>query len=130
MKRKAILLGVAGLLLVGIASWTVVADSATQRAEVYIGRGYVVAGVALKEGKYIVTHDDAACQKGEPCTLFLRAPQRAGQEAIAKAHCAMEPGAKVEGFTLRSTSQPGGTSLVKSIQFPGSTEVHNLPSGS
>ena len=129
MKKKAILLGVAGLLLAGIASWTV-ADSATQKAEVYIGRGYVVAGVALNEGKYIVTHDDAACQKGEPCTSFFRAPQRGGQEAVAKAHCAMETGAKVDGFTLRSISGPNGTSQVKSIQFPGSTDIHNLPSGS
>jgi hypothetical protein len=129
MKRKAVLLGIAGLLLVGIASWTV-ADSATQKSEVYIGRGYVVAGVALNEGKYIVTHDDAACLKGEPCTSFFKAPQRGGQEAVAKAHCAMENGAKVEGFTLRSTSQPDGTSLVKSIQFPGSTVIHNLPTGS
>src|SRR5689334_10788830 len=129
MKTKAILLGVAGLLLVGIASWTV-ADSTTQKAEVYIGRGYIVAGVALKEGKYVVTHDDAACQKGEPCTSFFRSPQRGGQEAIAKAHCAMETAAKVDGFTLRSTSMPDGTSAVKSIQFPGSTVVHGLPSGS
>ena len=129
MKRKAILLGVAGLLLVGIASWTV-ADSATQKAEVYIGRGNVVAGVTLKEGKYIVTHDDAACMKGEPCTSFFKAPQRSGQEAVVKAHCAMENGAKVDGFTLRSTAGPNGTSLVKSIQFPGSTVIHNLPSGS
>ena len=86
--------------------------------------------MALKEGKYIVTHDDAACMKGEPCTSFFRAPQRGGQVAVAKAHCTMETGAKVESFTLRSISQPDGTSLVKSIQFPGSTEVHNLPSGS
>src|ERR1035437_8114390 len=129
MKRKAILLGVAGLLLVGVASWTV-ADSATQKAEVYIGRGNVVAGVALKEGNYIVIHDDAACQKGEPCTSFFKAPQRSGQAAVAKAHCSMENGAKVDGFTLRSTAGPNGTSLVKSIQFPGSTVIHNLPSGS
>ena len=129
MKRKAILLGVAGLLLVGIASWTV-ADTSTQKAEVYIGRGYVVAGVALKEGKYIVVHDDAACQKGEACTSFYKAPQRSGQEAIAKAHCAMEDGSKVDGFTLRSVSGPNGTSAVKSVQFPGSTIIHNLPTGS
>ena len=125
MKAKAILLGVAGLLLVGIASWTV-ADSATQKAEVYIGRGYVVAGIALKEGKYIVTHDDAACQKGQPCTSFFRAPQRGGQEALAKSHCSMDSAAKVDGFTLRSVGQPDGTSVVKSVQFPGSTVVHNI----
>ena len=129
MKRNAILLGVAATLLVSIASWTV-ADSSTQKAEVYIGRGYVVSGVALKEGKYIVTHDDAACQKGEPCTAFFKAPQRGGQEALVKVHCAMETGGKAEGFTLHSISGPGGTSTVKSIQFPGSTEIHNLPAGS
>lgn len=130
MKQKAILFGLAALVLVSIASWTV-ADSAKQeKAEVYIGRGYTVAGVALKEGKYIVVHDDAACLKGQPCTSFFKAPQRGGQEAIAKVHCAMETGPKVDGFTLRSTSQPNGTSVVKSIQFPGSTDVHGLPSGS
>jgi hypothetical protein len=130
MKKKAVLFAIFGILLVGIASWTLVADSAIQRGEVRLGRGYVVGGVQLKEGQYLVIHDEAGMKTGDACTFFYRMPYHPGQQAAAKMHCTPVEGARVEGLTLRSTGQRDGTSLVKSLQFAGSTEVHTFPTGS
>ena len=130
MKKKAVLFAIFGILLVGIASWTLVADSAIQRGEVRLGRGYVVGGVQLKEGQYLVIHDEAGMKTGDACTFFYRMPYHPGQEAAAKIHCTPIEGARVDGLTLRSTGQPNGTSVVKSLQFAGSTEVHTFPTGS
>ena len=130
MKKKAVLFAIFGILLVGIASWTLVADSAIQRGEVRLGRGYVVGGVQLKEGQYLVIHDEAGMKTGDACTFFYRMPYHPGQQAAAKMHCTPVEGARVEGLTLRSTGQPNGTSVVKSLQFAGTTQVHTFPTGS
>ncbi len=129
MQKKA-LFAIFGVLLVGIASWTLFADAAVTRGEVRLGRGYVVGGVQLKEGQYLVIHDDAKLQTEDACTFFYRMPYHAGQQPVAKIHCTPVEGARVDGLTLRSTTQPNGTSVVKSLQFPGSTTIHNFPVGS
>ena len=130
MRKKAVLFAIFGILLVGIASWTLFADNTIQRGEVRLGRGYVVGGVQLKEGPYLVIHDESQMATGEACTFFYRMPYHPGQEAAAKVHCTPIEGARVDGLTLRSTGQRDGTSVVKSLQFAGSTEVHTDPTGS
>lgn len=130
MQKKAVLYAVFGILLVGIASWTLLADSAIQRGVVRLGHGYVVGGVQLKEGQYLVIHDEAGMKTGDACTFFYRMPYRPGQQAAAKMHCTPIQGARVEAITIRSSGQPDGTSVVKSLQFAGSTEVHTFPTGS
>ena len=130
MQKKAVLFAIFGILLVGIASLTLASDSDIQRGEVRLGRGYVVGGVKLKVGPYLVIHDKAGMKTGDACTFFYRMPYHPGQEAAAKIHCTPIEGARVDGFTLRSTGQRNGTSVVKSLQFAGSTEVHTYPTGS
>lgn len=130
MQKKAVLFAIFGILLVGIASLTLASDSDIQRGEVRLGRGYVVGGVQLKEGPYLVIHDESQMKTGEACTFFYRMPYHPGQEAAAKIHCTPIEGARVDGLTLRSTGQPNGTSVVKSLQFAGTTQVHTFPTGS
>jgi hypothetical protein len=130
MKHKALLLGIAGILLAGIASWNLVAAAKEQRAEITVGRGYVVGGVKLDEGKYIVIHKEMSEREGEACTFFYRMPYRADKQPVVKLRCTPTQAAAVNEFTLRSVTQPDGSSLVRSIQFPGSTEVHSFQAGS
>ena len=128
MQKKAVLFAIFGILLVGMASWTLFAGAAVTRGEVRLGRGYVVGGVQLKEGQYLVIHDDSKLQTEDACTFFYRMPYHPGQQPAAKIHCTPVQGARVDGLTLRSTAQSDGTSVVKSLQFAGSTEVHNFGS--
>jgi hypothetical protein len=130
MKRKELLLGIAGVLLIGMASWNLLAAAKEQRAEVSIGRGYVVSGVKLPEGKYVVIHKDIDMKTGEACTFFYRAPYRADKEPVAKIHCVPTQGAVAKDFTMKSLTQPDGSSTIQSIQFGGSSEIHGLPAGS
>jgi hypothetical protein len=131
MKHKAVLLGIAGILLAGIAGWNLSAAAGKdQRAEISVGRGYVVGGVKLEEGKYLVLHKDMSAHEGEACTFFYKMPYRSDKEPVAKMRCTLGQGTEVKEFTLRSVTQPDGTSAVRSIQFPNSSEVHNFGAGS
>ena len=131
MNRKAILFVFGGVLLMGLVAWNMIAsEEKEQRQEIYLGHGYSVGGVSLKEGKYIVIHRPAAEEQGKECTYFYRMPYRSDKEPVVKLRCTPGQSAAVKEFTLKSTSQPDGTSIVKSIQFPGSTEVHQFGTGS
>ncbi len=129
MKHKLVLGGVASILLLGMVGWNLLALEKEQRQEIYLGRGYSIGGVELKAGKYMVVHKPQEDAAGRECTYIYRMPYRSDKDPVVKLRCTPTEGAKVKEFTLKSTSQPDGTSVVKSIQFPGSTEVHNLESG-
>ena len=130
MKHKAILWGIAGILMLGIVGWNLLADTQEQKQEVYLGHGYTVGGVQLKAGKYLVVHRPDVEKEGKECTFFYKMPYHSDKDALAKLRCTPGQGAAVKEFTLKSTSQPDGSSVVKSIQFPGSTEIHNFGAGS
>ena len=130
MKKSSIILGLSALVFAVVAGWSVFAGSQEQRSEVYLRQGYVVGGVALKAGKYVVIHRQVADHEGEACTFFYRAPYRNEKDAVAKVRCVPAEGTAVSEFTMKSTAQSDGTSLIRSIQFAGSTEVHTLASGS
>ena len=127
MNRKSVLWGVAGVLVVMIAGWTLTAASETERGEMYLSSGYVIGGVKLQEGKYLVIHDESKLKEGSACTYFYKMPYRPNAKAVAEVHCTPETGPRVDAFTMRSTRGPDGTSTVSSIQFAGSTEIHILP---
>lgn len=102
-----------------------------EKGEVYLGHTYSVGGVPLERGKYVVIHRSDRDHQSDPCMFFYHTPYHAGQEAVAKVHCMPQEGPPaMEGVVVKSTLQPDGTSLVHSIQFTGSTEVHSFPSGS
>jgi hypothetical protein len=130
MRRNFLFFAIAGAMLLAVAGWNLLADAPEQRVEVFLRDGYKVGGVPLKAGKYIVIHKNVADHEGEACTFFYRAPYRSEKDIVAKAHCQPVQGAVAKEFTLRSTTQPDGSSVVHSIQFAGSTEIHNLQPGS
>ncbi len=131
MRRKATWSGIGSILLLGLVGWSLLAGVQEERQEVYLGHPSSIAGVTLKPGKYLVVHKPQVMDhEGEACTYFYRLPYRSDTEPIAKARCTPTPGAQVNEFTLKSTHQPDGTSVLKSIQFPGSAEVHTFGAGS
>jgi hypothetical protein len=122
-------MGIAGIMLAGIAGWSLAGAAKDQRAEFSIARNYVVGGATLNAGKYLVIHKDAP-EEGEACTFFYRLPYSTGKEPAAKVRCTGGQAAAAKNFTMKSVGQPDGSILVRSIQFAGSTDVHNLDSGS
>ena len=130
MKRSSIMLVFSGLVFLSVAGWNLLAGDQEQRSEIFLRDGYVVGGVTLKAGKYVVVHRAVADHEGEACTFFYRAPLRNANEPVAKVRCVPAQGPAVSEFRMKSTSQPDGTHIINSIQFPGSTAVHTLQSGS
>lgn len=133
MRRKLVSLGVVGILFVGIVGWNLLADSMAQKdqkAEVAIESGYTLGGVQLKAGNYLVVHKpDAMMEAGKECTFFYRIPHVSEKDAVVKLRCTPSQGPVVKDFTISSLRQPDGTYAIKSIQFPGSTEIHNFETG-
>jgi hypothetical protein len=126
MNRKSVLLVLAGVALLTAASWTLVTASINERTETYIGQGYVIGGVQLKEGNYLVIHDDAKLKEGAACTYFYKLPLRPNSKAVAELHCVPQQASAVNSFTMTSTRQADGKRVIGSIQFPGSAEVHTF----
>jgi len=129
MRRKLVPLGIAGILLAGIVGLNLLADNMTQKvqkAEIVIESGYTMGGVPLKAGNYLVVHKpEGMMQAGTECTFLYRIPHVSEKDAVVKLRCTPSQGPVVKEFTLSSTHQPDGTYAIRSIQFPGSTEIHN-----
>lgn len=101
-----------------------------ERANIYLGHSYLIGGVALAKGRYVVVHRTDKDDQDDACLFVYRLPYKRGQEPAAKAECTPLEGEAVEEFTIRSTAQSDGTSVVRSIQFPGSSEIHSFATGS
>ena len=129
MKRNAVRFAFAGTLLLAVVAWNLAASSPEQRQEFSIRSVYRLGEVALNPGNYVVIHSAQKKSEGLECTLIYKAPYYRGKEPVAKAHCVLLQGAPVQGFTIESTRQADGSQLIHSIQFAGSTEVHNLGMG-
>ena len=129
MKRNAVWFAFAGTLLLGVVAWNVVADSPEQRQEFSIRSVYKLGEVALTPGNYVVIHRSQKDREGAECTFIYRAPYYNGKEPIAKARCTPTQEKAAQGFTIQSMRQSDGSQVMRSIQFAGSTEVHNLETG-
>ncbi len=126
MKGKFILWSVPGILLLTLFGWSKIADVAKQKQEIYLSTDAKVGGVVLKPGKYLVVHEHQGAKEGtEPCTFFYKSPFHRSDE-VAKVRCRPSEGKEVSGFTMKVLAQPDGTSLIQSVQFAGSTEIHVL----
>jgi len=113
-----------------VVSWNSLVPFQEQRQKITLGRGNTVGGVLLEAGKYLVIHRKFAESSTEKeATYFYRMPYRPGQEAVAQLRCAPIDAPEVRRFILRSAAQPDGTSVVHSVQFPGSTEIHTFERG-
>lgn len=102
----------------------------TERAEIWFGHSYMLGGVELRSGRYLVVHRDDLKKRKAECLYVFRIPYHSGDEPVAKADCKSKQGQPVPEFTIRSTSQPNGTLVIRSIQFAGGTEVHTFAPGS
>lgn len=126
MKRSNILLGIAGVLVLVMAGWSLLADLPQQKEIVRLGRDHVMGGVTLKPGTYLVVHKELGDKEGlEACTFVYRGTAASEKDLVGKTICRRSQGPVVRQFTIESTRQPDGTMLVRSIQFPGSADIHN-----
>jgi hypothetical protein len=168
MTRQNISVGIAGILWLIVVGCDLHADPQEQRNEIFLSHEYIVEGIHLKPGMYVVVHRTVMDKRNWACTFFYRdsgvqlavdpsppSPGKAGfvesiltatpahskfgmlivpfkilprlgEYPVASVHCKATKGPVVKAFTLVSTVQPDGSWLMSSIQFRGSTEVHNI----
>lgn len=127
MRRKSILLGIAGILLLVPFGWNLLADAKDQRQEVILGQGYKMGDVLLKPGKYVIVHRHKGEKEGlEACTFLYRGTSLSEKDLVTSLRCKPSEAPVAKDFILKGTRQPDGTTLVTSIQFPGSRDVHNF----
>ena len=126
MKRSNIFFGIAGVLVLVMAGWNLLADLPQSKEIVRLSRDHVMAGVTLKPGTYLVVHKELGDRQGiEACTFVYRGTAASEKDLVVKTICRRSQGQAVKQFTIESTRQPDGTMLVRSLQFPGSADIHN-----
>lgn len=82
-------------------------------------------------GRYMIVHDDARMERGEPCTSFYRFdPQKGPQEEVLAFHCTPSMKQVVDKLTLTQTEPVTsiGIPRVTEYQFAGDCEAHGIPS--
>lgn len=81
-------------------------------------------------GPYLVVHDDARMERGEPCTSFYRFdPVKGPQEEVVSFHCtpAYRKLADKTTFTQTEKMVSLGIARVTEYQFAGDCEAHGIP---
>lgn len=88
-----------------------------------------VLGVIL-QGEYIFVHDDERMARGEDCTAIYRFEKGTRGKPVVTFHCIPAIRTKVSSFTARTALVSNKPLLfeLQEIQFPGSTEAHQVPS--
>jgi hypothetical protein len=82
-------------------------------------------------GPYLIVHDDARMERGEPCTSFYRFdPAKGPQQEVLAFHCTPSMKNVVDKLTLTQT-EPNptiGIARLTEYQFGGDCEAHGIPS--
>ena len=81
-------------------------------------------------GSYLIVHDDAKMERGEPCTSFYRFdPVKGPQEEVLSFHCTPANRKVVDKLTLTQikTIASLGINRVTEYQFAGDCEGHGIP---
>jgi hypothetical protein len=81
-------------------------------------------------GPFLVAHDDAKMERGEPCTSFYRFdPKKGPREEVLAFHCTPAMKKVVDRFTVTQTEpNPAiGISRLTEYQFAGDCEAHGIP---
>lgn len=96
----------------------------SERATVQFTQTVKLLGVLLK-GEYLIVHDEDRMAKGEDCTYVY---DRSGK-LVVSFHCIPVERPKTERFRILVSKANAGyeTGEVTEIQFPGSTEAHQVP---
>ena len=134
MRPSRILFVLAGILLLAVFGWNLRGDAQSEEHAVFLRNQYAVKDVVLEPGNYVVVHRQQGSREGsEPCTFFYKAPRRlvgkvrlSEKNEAAKFRCRRSEGKAAAGFILSTTRQPDGSFSLRSVQFPGSSEIHNL----
>ena len=129
MTKKAIVGMISTLFVLALLGWTLHAKGGQQQAAFDLSQDHKVDGVVLKAGKYLLVHQSHDAEHvGDACMFFYQPPRSAERNAVAKLHCRVSSGAEAKGFTIRTLPQPDGTLQLKSVQFAGSRDIHELVS--
>ncbi len=134
MRPNRILFALAGILLLAVFGWNLQGDTQSEEHVIYLRNQYQVRDVMLEPGNYVVVHRHHGNNGGtEPCTFFYKVPRRLVGKArlsekneAAKFRCRPSEGKAADGFILSTTRRPDGSFVLRSVQFPGSTVIHNL----
>ena len=81
-------------------------------------------------GPYLIVHDDAKMERGEPCTSFYRFdPAKGPQEEVVSFHCTPATRTIADRFTLIQSAQVEslGVRRIMEYQFAGDCEAHGIP---
>jgi len=132
--RSRIIVG--SLLLLGVFAAGTIATSGDgvapprQWALAHFTDPVMVADQILM-GPYMIVHDDAKMERGEPCTTFYRFdPAKGPREEVVSFHCTPSMGHVADKLTLTTTriQRAIGIARVTSYQFAGDCEAHGIPS--
>jgi hypothetical protein len=95
-----------------------------ERATVEFTDTVKLKGVFLR-GQYLIVHDEEKMAKGEDCSYFY---DRSGR-LVVSFHCIPVERPKTESFRIVTVRSSGGNAPAEilEIQFPGSTEAHQVP---
>ncbi len=127
MKRNLLagLLLAALIITIGVLAVQANTEAGTdERATVEFTDTVKLKGVFLK-GEYLVVHDDEKMAKGEDCSYFY---DRSGR-LVVSFHCIPVERPKTKSFRIVTVRSSGGNlpAEILEIQFPGSTEAHQVP---
>lgn len=131
--RSRIIIG--ALLMFGVLAAGTVATSgdgvapSRQWAIVHFTDPVLVTDQILM-GHYLIVHDDARMERGEPCTSFYRFdPSTGPKEEVLAFHCTPSMKKAAEKFTITKTEpNPAiGIARVTEYQFAGDCEAHGIP---
>ena len=127
MKRLLFPASILGALIITIGLFALVTSAETkkqERANIEFTETVKLLDVLLK-GNYLIVHDEDRMAKGEACTYVY---DRAGK-LVVSFHCTPVERPKSKSFrvVLSKANLPYGPAEVREIQFPGSTEAHQVP---
>ncbi len=129
--RSRILLGaivVVGLFSAGSMASTGSHATPRQWSVVTFSDPVVLRGHVLM-GEYLIVHDDARMEKGEPCTSIYRFdPAKGPQQLVLEFVCQPQQRTVCERttFTVERDSVLG-LNKVTDYQFAGDSELHGIP---
>ena len=131
--RSRIIVG--SLLLLGVLTAGTIATSGDgvspprQWAIATFGDPVMVTDQILM-GSYLVVHDDAKMERGEPCTTFYRFdPAKGPQEEVVSFHCTPINRKLATTLTFAQAERKSviGIARVTEYQFAGDCEAHGIP---
>jgi len=86
-------------------------------------------GVMLR-GQYLIFHDDAKMEEGEPCLYIYTMKAGKRDKLVTSLHCEPVQREKKTQFTVTLTPRSSAYALpeVREIQFAGVAKAHRIPS--